>query len=250
MIAAIVVDDEVRNRESLAKMITQFCHDVHVVGQADGVAQAIELIDFHEPELVFLDIEMPDSNGFALLEHYESPNFQVIFTTAHAEYAIKAIKFAALDYLLKPVNLNELKVAVEKAIRDRLHSDMQQRLTLLKESRGQGEFQFQRIALPTVEGVEFFSIERILRVEADRSYCRFFMDDGRFVTVSKPMSEFEDLLVECNFLRIHKSHMVNMSHVKKYVKGRGGYVVLSDGAHLDVSVRKKDELLKALGIAH
>ncbi|MEQ9188749.1 MAG: LytTR family DNA-binding domain-containing protein, partial [Cryomorphaceae bacterium] len=239
---------EVKNREGLARMINQFCHDVNVVGEADGVDAAIGLIDEHHPELVFLDIEMPGKNGFSLLEHYEDPKFQVIFTTAHAEYAIKAIKFAALDYLLKPVNLNELKVAVEKAIRQVDDGGNDERLSVLKESRGQGEFKFQRIALPTAEGVEFYTISDILRCEADRAYCRFHMVSKQAIIVSKPLSDFEDMLQECNFMRIHKSNMVNMSQVKKYVKGRGGYVVLTDGSHVDVSVRRKEEVMKALGI--
>lgn len=252
MISAIVVDDEVKNRELLAKMISQFCHNVNVVGQAESVDVAISLIDEFEPDLVFLDIEMPDKNGFALLEHYENPKFQVIFTTAHAEYAIKAIKFAALDYLLKPVNLNELKIAVEKAAieaerpeRDRMLSD---RFAILRESRGQGNFNFQKIALPSADGLEFYSIAKILRCEADRAYCRFYFESGESVLVSKPLSEFEDLLQECDFFRVHKSNMINLNHVKKYVKGRGGYVILSDGSHVDVSARKKDELMAVLGI--
>lgn len=248
MIKAIVVDDEVKNREGLSKMISQFCHYVDAVGEAESVDAAIELIDEHNPELVFLDIEMPEKNGFALLEHYDEPEFQVIFTTAHAEYAIKAIKLAALDYLLKPVNLNELKVAVEKAIREAANNDQDERLSILKESRGQGDFKFQRIALPTSEGVEFYTISDILRCEADRAYCRFHMSNKQAIIVSKPLSDFEDMLQECNFMRIHKSNMVNMSHVRKYVKGRGGYVVLTDGSHVDVSVRRKDEVMKALGI--
>ena len=229
-------------------MIGQFCHDVEVVGMADGVDPAIKLIDDQHPDLVFLDIEMPEKNRFALLEHYSEPDFQVIFTTAHAEYAIKAIKFAALDYLLKPVNLNELKVAVERAIQQANNSSNDERLSILKESRGQGEFNFQLIALPTSEGVEFYTISDILRCEADRAYCKFFLTDNKSVMVSKPLSDFEDMLRECNFMRIHKSNMVNMAHVRKYIKGRGGYVVLIDGSHVDVSVRRKDEVMKALGI--
>lgn len=248
MIQAIVVDDEVKNREGLAKMISQFCHDVEVVGMADGVDAAIKLIDKHHPTLVFLDIEMPEKNGFALLEHYDQPDFQVIFTTAHAEYAIKAIKFPALDYLLKPVNINELKIAVEKAINEASSPDQRDRLNVLKESRNKGDFKFQKIVLPTSDGVEFYTIANILRCEADRAYCRFYLTDGQVVIVSKPLSEFEDLLEECNFVRIHKSNMVNMIHVTKYVKGRGGYVILEDGSHVDVSVRRKEVLMKALGL--
>ena len=253
MIKAIVVDDEVKNREGLSKMISQFCHDVEVCATAESVEMAIDEIEKHDPDLVFLDIEMPEQNGFELLEQIESPKFQVIFTTAHAEYAIKAIKFAALDYLLKPINLNELKAAVERAVNRASNpikdNRLKERLSVLSESRTKGNFSFQKIALPSSEGLEFYNISKILRCEADRAYCKFYLDSGNSVLVSKPLSEFEDLLSECNFFRIHKSNMINLDHVTKYVKGRGGYVILSDGSHADVSARRKDELMNVLGIS-
>lgn len=253
MIKAIVVDDEVKNREGLAKMISQFCHDVQVCAISESVDDALNQIEKHDPDLVFLDIEMPDQNGFELLEKIQSPRFQVIFTTAHAEYAIKAIKFAALDYLLKPINLNELKIAVEKVAGQSKNptstAHLKERLSVLSESRNKGNFSFQKIALPSAEGLEFYNISTILRCEADRAYCRFYLDSGKSVLVSKPLSEFEDLLTECNFFRIHKSNMINLDHVAKYVKGRGGYVILSDGSHADVSARRKDELMSVLGIS-
>lgn len=251
MVTALIVDDEEKNREALAKMIDQFCHDVRVIGKADCVEAAKAIIEKDKPQLVLLDVEMPGGSGFDLLEQYEDPKFNVIFTTAHAAYAIKAIKFAALDYLLKPINLNELKAAVEKAIinienRNSGASETSMKFEVLRNNRERENFDFKKIALPTIDGLDFYELAKILRCEADRSYCNFYFEDGTVLTVSKSMKEFEDLLEECNFFKVHKSNMINMDHLKKYVKGKGGYVILSDDSSVDVSVRRRDELLKAL----
>lgn len=251
MITALIVDDEEKNRDSLAKMVTQFCHDVQVIGKADSVASAKEMILARNPQLVFLDVEMPGGSGFDLLEEFDAPEFNVIFTTAHAAYAIKAIKFAALDYLLKPINLNELKTSVEKAIvsiESKLQSgnETSRKFEVLRDNRQHEVFNFKKIALPSSEGINFYDIGKILRCEADRAYCKFHMADGSSFLVSKSLKEFEDLLMECNFFRVHKSNMVNLAHIEKYVSGKGGYVILSDGSHVDVSVRRKEELMKVL----
>ena len=248
-VTALIVDDEHKNRETLAKLIDQFCYGIKVIGQAENVQQAKDFIDANKPQIVFLDIEMPGGNGFTLLEKFDQPNFQLIFTTAHADYAIKAIKFAALDYLLKPINVNELKIAVEKAIESIQNSSNEssdQRFNVLKDNQKNEGFDFKKIALPSLEGIEFYDINEILRCEADRAYCNFFLTNGQKITVSKSLREFEELLSECNFFRVHKSNMVNLGHIKKYIKGKGGYVVLSDDSHVDVSVRKKELLMEVL----
>ena len=250
MLKAIIVDDEEKNREGLARMIDQFCHDVAVVGNAESASAAKKAIQEHQPDLVFLDIEMPGGNGFSLLEEMPNPNFQVIFTTAHADYAIKAIKFAALDYLLKPININELKTAVEKAIINMNAAQdgslLKKKIEVLKDNRKNEGFDFEKIALPTSDGIDFYEIREILRCEADRAYCKFHMLNGQKVVVSKPLKEFEDLLEECNFFRVHKSNMINLNQIKKYVKGKGGYLILSDDSHVDVSVRRKEALMDVL----
>ena len=248
MVTALIVDDENKNRESLAKLIDQFCYGVEVIGNAENVKTAEEFINKNQPQIVFLDIEMPGGNGFTLLEKYDNPEFQLIFTTAHADYAIKAIKFAALDYLLKPININELKVAVEKAINNinSQSESLDKRFHVLKDNQKNEGFDFKKIALPSLDGIEFYDLTEILRCEADRAYCNFYLTNGNKITVSKSLREFEDMLSECNFFRIHKSNMVNLSHIKKYIKGKGGYVVLSDGSHVDVSVRKKEMLMEVL----
>lgn len=248
-VTALIVDDEHKNRETLVKLIDQFCYGIKVIGQAENVQAAKEFIDTNKPQIVFLDIEMPGGNGFTLLEKFDKPDFQLIFTTAHADYAIKAIKFAALDYLLKPINVNELKIAVEKAIESVQSSSSQhldQRFNVLKDNQKNEGFDFKKIALPSLEGIEFYEINEILRCEADRAYCNFYLTNGQKITVSKSLREFEELLSECNFFRIHKSNMVNLGHIKKYIKGKGGYVVLSDDSHVDVSVRKKELLMEVL----
>lgn len=250
MLKSIIVDDEEKNREGLARMIDQFCHDVSVVAKVDSVAKAKAAIETHKPNLVFLDIEMPGGNGFTLLEEMSNPDFQVIFTTAHADYAIKAIKFAALDYLLKPLNLNELKVAVEKAVANMNNvqngSLLKKKFEVLNDNRKNDGFEFEKIALPTSDGIDFYEISEILRCEADRAYCKFYMKNGQKIVVSKPLKEFEELLEECNFFRVHKSNMVNLRQIKKYIKGKGGYIILSDDSHVDVSVRKKEALMEVL----
>ena len=248
-VTALIVDDEHKNRETLVKLIDQFCYGIKVIGQAENVQQAKDFIDENQPQIIFLDIEMPGGNGFTLLEKFDKPNFQLIFTTAHADYAIKAIKFAALDYLLKPINVNELKIAVEKAvasIQNTSNQSVDQRFDVLKDNQKNDGFDFKKIALPSLEGIEFYEINEILRCEADRAYCNFFLNNGQKITVSKSLREFEELLNECNFFRVHKSNMVNLSHIKKYIKGKGGYVVLSDDSHVDVSVRKKELLMEVL----
>jgi two-component system LytT family response regulator len=250
MLKSIIVDDEEKNREGLARMIDQFCHDLTVVARVDSVAKAKAAIETHKPDIVFLDIEMPGGNGFTLLEQTPNPEFQVIFTTAHADYAIKAIKFAALDYLLKPLNLNELKTAVEKASssieNDTSGTLLRKKFEVLKDNRNSEGFEFEKIALPTSDGIDFYEISEILRCEADRAYCKFYMKSGKNVVVSKPLKEFEDLLEECNFFRVHKSNMVNLRQIKKYIKGKGGYIILTDDSHVDVSVRKKEALMDVL----
>ena len=250
MLNAIIVDDEVQSRETLERMLVNFCPQVTIVGKAASVAEAVPLIDDHQPDVVFLDIEMPGGNGFTLLEHYEEFPFEVIFTTAHDLYAINAIKFSALDYLLKPVNIRELQEAVkraEKKIGVQSEADRRQKIDALRSNLAEGEQSFSKIALPTAEGIDFIEVDDVIRVEAERSYSNFHLKGRRKIMVSKPLSEYEALLEACNFFRIHKSHMINLNHLEKYVKGKGGYVIMNDDSHVDVSVRRKEALLVRIG---
>jgi len=248
---AIIVDDEENNILGLRKLLERYAPQINVIDVAYGMVEAKDKIESLNPELVFLDIELPDGDGFTLLSELSPVEFQVIFTTAFAEYAIKAIRFAALDYLLKPINVQELIDAINKATKSSSQKieHQQRKLEVLESNRNDKAFRFQKIALPSFDGIEFYNLADILRCEADRAYCKFYFVKGPSVVVSQSLGEFEDILKECNFLRIHKSNMVNLNHIKKYVRGTGGYVILTDDSHVDVSIRKKEELLKALSLS-
>lgn len=250
MLTAIIVDDEQQSRETLERMIINFCPQVEILAKASSVAEAVPLIDAQKPDMVFLDIEMPGGNGFTLLELYDEFPFEVIFTTAHDLYAINAIKFAALDYLLKPVNIRELQEAVkrgEKKLGRNEEKDRKQKIEALKSNLSQGDAPFTKIALPASEGINFVEISNIIRVEADRSYSNFYLKGRKKIIVSRPLSEYEAFLEAYNFFRTHKSHMINLNHLEKYVKGKGGYVIMDDDSHVDVSVRRKEALLQRIG---
>ncbi len=248
---SVIIDDEVRNRETLLKMLSTFCPQVENLGMAASVKEGIDLVESVHPNLVFLDIEMPGGNGFELLEHFSSPDFEVIFTTAHDLYAINAIKFAALDYLMKPLNIRELKDAVSRAEKKiNLSSPNDEQYSVLKSNLEEKNPNFKKIAMPTSEGIDFVEVNDIISAHADRSYAHFQLVNQRKMMVSKPLKEYAELLEQCDFYRVHKSSMVNLSHVKKYVKGKGGYLIMSDGSHVDVSVRRKEDLLKTLTQMH
>lgn len=248
---AVIVDDEPQNREVLDKMLDKFCPTVKVKGMAGDVDEAVKLIHEHQPDIVFLDVVLPEENGFALFDKIpkSDQNFAVIFTTAHADYALKAIKFAALDYLLKPLSVGELRGAIARVSEAKAlasSGEARNKIDVLKSNQKNEEFEFRKIALPTQEGLEFHTVNEIIRCEANRAYCIFHLTKGRRIVVSKSLKEYEEILSEANFFRLHKSNMVNVAHIKKYVKGKGGSVILSDDSEVSVAVRKKDALLKIL----
>jgi two-component system LytT family response regulator len=220
-----------------------------VVGNADSIGPAEELIRKMKPDLVFLDVEMPFGNGFDLLEKFEKINFSVIFSTAYDHYAVKAIKINALDYLLKPVDINDLKIAVGKVegkLKESNSDTTWQLEALLNNIKEKGLVK--KIAVPSLNGLTFINIEEIVRCESDVNYTNIFLTDRKKITVSKPLKEYEELLSEYNFFRIHNSALINMIHVKQYIKGEGGYLVMSDGVSVEVSRRKKAEFLDKFAI--
>ena len=252
-LSCVIIDDEIQNQQVLAKMIDQFCPAIEVAGIASSTEEGANLIKEFHPEIVFLDIEIPKENGFTLFDKVLNEKFHVIFTTAHADYAIKAIKFAALDYLLKPISLVELRASIEKVLRIELANE----LTVVSESKGieamqknhnGSNFDFQKIALPTEQGIALYNLSDITRCQADKAYCIFHFSNGNKVVASKCLKEYETLLSEANFFRVHKSNMVNIDHIDKYVKGNGGFVIMSDGQEVAVSVRKKKPLLEKMSV--
>ena len=248
MMRSIIIDDEPIGRDLLAALLEEYCPSVSVVAQADSVATAREAIRRHEPELVFLDIEMPRGNGFELLEEMRERRFEVVFTTAYEQYAIRAIKASALDYLLKPINTAELTAAVTRAEqRIALAIGRHRGVEALLERLREGGMETSKLALPTEEGLLVVPLGEIVRCEASASYTWFYFTSGERRLVSRPLKEFELILAGARFMRIHHSHMVNLDHIRRYVRGEGGEVVMSDNSSVMVARRKKEDLLKSLG---
>jgi two-component system LytT family response regulator len=239
-----IIDDEKHGRETIKTLIRRHFSEFEICGEADSVASAITLIENNKPDILFLDIELTDGTGFDILEAVKADtNFEIIFATAFNYYAIKAIKFSALDYLLKPVDVNELVAAIENAkykILNNINRSQNIKLLrnlLLKQSTD-------KISLPTDSGYIFVSIDDIIRCQAESNYTTFYFKNGKSVLISHTLKEYEELLRENKFFRVHNSHLINMSYVVKYLKGKTPRVVMCDGSEIEVSLRKKDEFLR------
>ncbi|CAN5352388.1 LytTR family DNA-binding domain-containing protein [soil metagenome] len=241
IIKCIIVDDEVRARNGLKKLIENYCVRIEVLGMADSVANARVLIAETKPDLVFLDIDMPGGDGFDLLEQIDDMTFEVIFATAYDQFALKAIKFSALDYLLKPIDLEELISAVEKMHQKLGQKPNNEKYSSLKANIAQKTLE--RMALPSSDGLTFVSIKDVVRLQSDGSYTVFHIAGSKCILVAKTLGEYEEILAENGFFRTHHSHIININRIQKYVRGRGGYVVMDDGSSVDVSARRKDEFL-------
>jgi two-component system, LytTR family, response regulator len=244
MIHAIIVDDEEKSRVTLNNLISKHCPKVQVNELCNSVDTAIKAIERFNPDIVFLDIEMPFHSGFNLLERIKDPEFDVIFTTAYDHYAIKAVKFSAMDYLLKPIDVDELKEAVNKIGGKKKDSQNNYKKFELLLSNIKGKSV--KIAVPTFDGLQMINADDIVRCVADESYTNIHLKGGQKIIVSKLLKEYEELLSGYNFFRIHNSTLVNLKHVSRYIKGEGGYVVMSDGENCEVARRKKTELLSRL----
>jgi two-component system LytT family response regulator len=238
-ITALIVDDEENSRFTLREMLKMFCPEVSILGEAEGVKTALEQTKKLDFDVVFLDIQMMDGNGFDYLRQVGSIDFDVIFITAFDQFAIQAIKYSALDYLLKPVDADELKEAVKK-VKKKEPKSKKNYDVLLDNLKDQEK---QKLVLPTNEGIHIIQIDNIIRCEADDYYTRIFLVDKRMIMVSKTLKNTEELLSGKSFVRSHKSHLVNLQFVKKYVKSDGGYLELKDGTTIPVSRRKKELIL-------
>ncbi len=239
---AIVVDDEPGARSALINLLTNLFEDIKIVGEADGVDSGKKLIAEKKPDLLFLDVQMQDGTGFDLLAGIDRSNLQVIFVSAHDHFAITAIKFSAVDYLVKPVEPIELQKAIEKIRQQKSLTEVQKKLDLLLSNVNKIE----KIALPSLNGIEFVKLNDIVRCEAESNYTVFYLINGEKIVVSKTLKEYEDILSRNNFFRIHKSVIINIKYLKKYIKGDGGTVIMEDGTELAVSRRRKDGFLDAL----
>lgn len=246
MISAILIDDESKGRLALREKLSAYCPQVVVLAEAASGQEALMLIQQHKPQLIFLDIEMPRMNGFEMLNELSEKNFHIIFTTAYDQYAIKAIKYAAFDYLLKPIDIEELRTAVSN-IDTRENSQTKKQVELLSQNMLHPKKQLHKLAIPTLDGLMFYDINDIIHLEANSNYTNLYFSNKTKITASKTLKEFEELLPEDIFFRTHHSHLINLNYIKRYIKGDGGQIELQNGNYVDVSRRKKEEFLKAIG---
>ena len=236
---AIIVDDESHARSLLSNTIKEHCKGIEIIAVAENVKEAVKLINKNNIELVFLDIEMPNENGFALFEYFDKPNFVTIFCTAYSEYAIQAFEVSAVDYLLKPVTISKLQDAIEKAIKTRGQNQILQNVNILRENISVN--QLQKIALPLSDGLVFIKIEEILYFEADGSYTYVITNKEKYL-VCKKIKEFHELLTnDSRFFRVHRSYLVNIQQIKKYSKKDGATLVFENNKVIPVAREKKNE---------
>lgn len=243
MTEAVIIDDSKEARENLKADLKRHCPEIMLIGEAESVVSGAKLVKGINPSLLFLDIQLGDGSGFDLLDLLPAGNFKVIFTTSSDEHAVKAFKYSALDYLLKPIDPDELKKAVEK-IHDQ-SAVSKESIDLFKE-HSSGRKPFKRLALNTQDRIHMVNIDDILHCEADVNYTHFYFKGGKKLLVTRTLKEFEELLKDRGFLRVHQSHLVNTSAIKEFVKSDGGYLLLEDGKNIPVSTRKRMAVIEAL----
>lgn len=242
---AIIVDDEMSSVQNLEQKLVEFCPDITVIATAQKPEDAILLIQQHNPDVVFLDIEMPRMSGFRMLDKLQDFQFDIIFTTAYNHYAIDAIRISAFDYLMKPIAINDLQQCVERLVKHRSRHTAE-RLDVLKRSMADTRNQEDKIAVPTGDGLEFLPVRSIVHIESSSNYSKLFLADGKNMLVTRQLKDFEDMLVPYHFFRVHNSHLINLHCIRKYIRGEGGQVIMQNGDVIDVARRKKEEFLKII----
>ncbi|MDW3192629.1 MAG: LytTR family DNA-binding domain-containing protein [Cytophagales bacterium] len=242
MLKTLIVDDEQASRTTLRNFLQAYCPQVKVLGEAANIAEAKVQIETHVPDLVFLDVEMPYGNGFDLLESMETVGFKVVFVTAFSHYALRAIQYSAAHYILKPVDIDELIEAVKRVTEeaDTYPDSTQVLLANIKTTQKQKT----KVVLPIINGFEVVEAEEIVFCQAEENFTRFYLESGREVLICRTLKYYQEVLEPLDFLRIHKSYLINLHHVRKYRKGRGGDVTMANGMELPVSPAQKDELMR------
>lgn len=241
-----MVDDEIDSIRVMQKLLDAFCPQVEIVGTAGGVETAIELIRETMPDLLLLDIEMSQGNAFDLLNQLQPLEFQVIFVTAFDNYAIRAFKYSAVDYLLKPVDIDDLLEAIGRVQEKPDEQDLSQQMKILLANVGVLQLSQQKMAIPTITGLLFVPVQDIMRFEAKGNYTTIFLSNGDPILATKTIKDYEEILPETIFCRIHNSHIINLSRIRQYQKGRGGSVVMEDGSVIEVATRRREEFMRRL----
>ncbi len=246
MIRCVIVEDESKSRDTLRGLLQRFCPDVMVVAEAGGVQEGREAIIKHKPDLVFLDIEMPDGSGFRLLQHDDLPDFDVVFTTAFDQFAIKAIRYAALDYLLKPIVPEELMNAVEQVRKSKEKKSNLKNIEVLLSNIRSNMVESKKIVLSTIEKKHVVEVDSILRCESDNYYTHFYFTNGKHLLISKTLKDVEAMLEGGSFIRPHKSHLINTRYIQNFNREDGGVITLNNGDKIPVSRRKKEKILEII----
>ena len=244
MINAVLIDDEKNALEVLEMQLTKFCMDINITATANGGQKGIEAIKKHQPNLVFLDIEMPHKNGFDVLTETKQYNYDVIFTTAYDQFAIKAFKFSAIDYLLKPIDIVELQQAVEKVKNRKGAASLDDKIKLLL-SQLQPQKLTNKIALPIGDGMLLANPDEIIRCESDSNYTHIFLTSGKKITLAKTLKEVEETIEGNPFFRVHQSHLINMNHISKISKGDNPFATMKDGTTISISRNKKEAFMES-----
>ena len=245
MVKSIIIDDEPHCCNTLSTLLKRHCPEIEVSGIFYSGADALAFIKIIMPQIIFLDIEMPHMNGFEFLEQITEINFEIIFTTSYDQYAIKAFHFSALDYLLKPIDREELQRAVQKVIHRQDHH-LPEQIELLLKKMHQSATAFNKIALPTMEGLQIIPVNSVISCASDGNYTLFFLKNQKKLIVSRILKEIEQILEDHSFTRVHNSYIVNLNEIEKYIRGEGGFLVMSDGSSVNVSRSRKENLLKKL----
>jgi two-component system, LytTR family, response regulator len=240
----LIVDDEQDSRETIQNYLQKYVDGIEIVGLCENIAEAKKQLSTNEIDILFLDVEMPYGNGFDLLESIHNIDFEVIFVTAFSHYAIQAINLSASNYLLKPVDIDELCKAVEKCRRNRTYKSTAEHTKILIDNLNQANKQNQKIILPLIDGFELIKVSDILYCQAEDNFTKFFLTNGKEMLICRTLKHYDGALSTCGFCRIHRSFLINLEFVSKYNKGKGGFVKLINGIELEVSASRKEDFLK------
>lgn len=243
---ALIIDNEKAIRDGLREMITSFCEQITNVYEENGVEKGILAIHQHNPDIVFLDVEMNDGTGFDLMRKLQNVNFGLVFITAHDKYAVDAFRFSAIDFLLKPIDRTDLVASVERVVQQRKSTDLYQQLQILQESLGTLKNSDKKIVLKDSESFHFVNVNDIIRCEADGAYTKFVISGAKNILISKVLKEYEELLAGYNFVRVHHSHLVNTKQILRFDRADGGNLMMANGDVVPVSQRKRDQLMSIL----
>lgn len=246
MVRALIIDDEKHCCDSLQWQLKKYCPEIEIIAVSNNAEKGLQQIHHHQPQLIFLDVEMPGMSGFEMLESLTQINFDIIFTTAFDQYAIRAIKFGALDYLIKPIDKDELIEAINKFLNSTQRDSLKQLSALLTHIRKSNDLSFQKIALPTLHGYELVPLNNIIFCESSSNYTDIHLNNGQHMLISRTLKDIEDLLDMQPFFRVHNSYVVNLQYAVRYIKGEGGHLVLNNDVSIPVSRNKKEELLKLI----